>query len=160
LAQFRYLLASYSTHYDASLRGRTHNLHIAASNVNGTIVPAGKVFSTNRAIGPRNAADGWREAKMFVDGQVVSGVGAGICPCASPLYNAALLADLPIVERHPHMFRVTYVPASRDATIYWGGKDFRFRNNTGGPIYVQTFLADGRFHARLYGTEPRRRNIN
>ncbi|MDQ3813917.1 MAG: VanW family protein, partial [Armatimonadota bacterium] len=159
LRQFRYLLASFSTLYDASLRGRTHNLRIAARNVNGAIIPAGEVFSTNRTIGPRNAADGWREAKMFVSGQVVSGVGAGICQCASTLYNAALLAGLPIVERHPHMFRVPYVPASRDATIYWGGKDMRFRNSTNGPIYVQTFLRGGRFHARLYGTEPVRDNI-
>jgi vancomycin resistance protein YoaR len=154
LGQFRYLLASFSTPYDARLRGRTHNLRIAALNVNGTIVPAGGLFSTNTAIGPRNASDGWREAKMFVSGQVVTGVGAGICQCATTLYNVALLAGLPIVERHPHMFRVNYAPASRDATIYWRGKDMRFRNTTGGPIYVQTFLRGGRFHARLYGTVP------
>ncbi|HVF10338.1 MAG TPA: VanW family protein [Abditibacteriaceae bacterium] len=159
LRQFRYLLASFSTPYDARLRGRTHNLRIAANNVDGTIVPVGALFSTNNAIGPRNAADGWREAHMFVSGQVVNGVGAGICQCATTLYNAALLAGLPIVERHPHMFRVTYAPASRDATLYWNSKDFRFRNTTNGPIYVQTFLSGGRFHARLYGTEPVQKKI-
>jgi vancomycin resistance protein YoaR len=87
---------------------------------------------------------------------VVSGVGAGICQCASNLYNAALLAGLPIVERHPHMFKVPYVPASRDATLYWGNKDLRFRNNTGGPIYVEAQLRGGRFHVRLLGTQPRK----
>jgi hypothetical protein len=156
LAKFPYVLAEFSSRYDASLRGRTNNLRMAAKLVNGTVVPEGGVFSANKAIGPRNAADGWREAHMFVSGQVVNGVGAGICQCSSTIYNAALLAGLPIVERHPHMFRVTYVPASRDAAIYWGGKDFRFRNNTGGAIYVQTFLKGGRFHARLLGTQPRR----
>lgn len=160
LRQMRYLLASFSTPYDASIRGRTHNLRIAARNVNGTVVPDGEVFSANRAIGKRDAADGWQEAKMFVSGQVVSGVGAGICQCASTLYNAALLAGLPIVERHPHMFRVSYAPPSRDATLYWGSKDFRFRNNTGGPIYVQTLVRDGRFYARLYGTQPVREKIS
>ena len=156
LAKFPYVLAEFSSRYDASLRGRTNNLRMAAKLVNGTVIPDGSVFSTNKAIGPRNAADGWREAHMFVSGQVVSGVGAGICQCSSTIYNAALLAGLPIIERHPHMFRVTYVPASRDAAIYWGGKDFRFKNNTGGPIYVQTFLKGGRFHARLLGTQPRK----
>lgn len=157
--QMRYVLASFATPYDGSIRGRTHNLRIAARNINGTIVPDGEIFSANRAIGRRDAADGWQEAKMFVSGQVVSGVGAGICQCASTLYNAALLANLPIVERHPHMFRVSYAPPSRDATLYWGSKDFRFRNNTGGPLYVQTFLSDGRFHVRLYGTQPVRDKI-
>lgn len=155
LEKYPYVLAEYSSRYDAGLRGRTNNLRMAAKLVNGTVVPDGGVFSTNKSIGPRNAKDGWREAQMFVSGQVVSGVGAGICQCASSIYNAALLAGLPIVERHPHMFRVTYVPASRDATIYWGSKDMRFRNNTGGPIYVQTYLKGGRFHARLLGTQPR-----
>ena len=159
LLQMRYVLASFSTPYDAGIRGRTNNLRMAASLVNGEVVPPGAVFSTNQAIGPRNAAAGWREAKMFVDGQVVSGVGAGICQCSSTLYNAALLAGLPIVERHQHMFRVSYAKPSRDAAIYWGQKDMRFRNDTSGPIYVQTWLAGGRFHARLYGVEPPRAHV-
>lgn len=159
LAQFTSLLAEFSTPYDARLRGRTNNLRIAASHVNGTIVPSGEVFSANRAIGPRDTGEGWREAQMFVSGQVVTGVGAGICQCATTLYNAALLAGLPVVERHPHMFHVSYAPPSRDATLYWGSKDLRFRNTTSGPIYVQTFLRGGRFHARLYGVEPVGRKI-
>jgi vancomycin resistance protein YoaR len=154
LRQFKYLLAEYSTPYDASIRGRTNNLRMAARNINGEIVAPGKTFSTNRAIGPRNAAAGWREAKMFVDGQVVDGVGAGICQAATTLYNAALLANLPIAERHPHSFRVKYAPASRDATIYWGHKDMKFRNDTGGPIYVQTFVRRSRFNVRFYSTKP------
>lgn len=158
-SRFKYLLAQYSTPYDAGIRGRTKNLKMAAQNVNGTVVEAGKVFSTNNAIGPRNAANGWKEAKMFVSGQIVDGVGAGICQCSTTIYNAALLANLPIVERHPHSFRVTYAPASRDAAIYWGQKDMRFRNNTGGPIYVQTIVKGSRFHVRLYGTQPVQANV-
>ena len=152
---FPHLLAVYSSPYDARIRGRTNNLRLAAKSVNGTVVQDGAIFSANRAIGPRTIEDGWREAKMFVSGQVVTGVGAGICQCASTIYNAALLAGLPIVERHPHMFRVPYVPASRDATLFWRSKDFRFKNNTGGPIYVETFLRGRRFHARLWGTQPK-----
>jgi len=149
-----YLLAAFSTPYDSSIAGRTTNLRLAARNVNGTVVKPGRIFSTNLAIGRRNAANGWKEAKMFMDGQVVNGVGSGICQCASTVYNAALLAGLPIVERHQHTFRVSYAPASRDATIYWGSKDFRFRNNTPGPIYVRTFLRNDRFHVELYGVQP------
>lgn len=159
LQQMRYVLASFSTPYDAGIRGRTNNLRMAAALVNGEIVQSDAVFSTNQAIGPRNAAAGWREAKMFVDGQVVTGVGAGICQCSSTIYNAALLAGLPIVERHQHMFRVSYAKPSRDAAIYWGQKDMRFRNDTSGPIYVQTWLEGGRFRVRLYGVEPPRAQV-
>ena len=159
LRQFKYLLAEYSTPYDAGIRGRTTNLKLSAKLVNGEVVERGKVFSTNKAIGPRNAANGWKEAKMFMNGQVVNGVGAGICQCATTIYNAALLANLPIVERYQHSFRVNYVPPSRDAAIYQGQKDLKFRNNTKGPIHVQTLVKDGRFHVRLYGIEPVKENV-
>lgn len=159
LRQFKYLLAEYSTPFDAKIRGRTTNLKMSAKLVNGEVVPPGKVFSTNYAIGPRNAANGWKEAKMFVSGEVVDGVGAGICQTATTIYNAALLANLPIVERHQHSFRVNYAPASRDATIYWGQKDMKFRNNTKGPIYVQTLVRGSRFYVRLYGVEPVKANV-
>ena len=153
--KFPFLLAQFSTKYDASLRGRTTNLKMAARGINGTIVAPNATFSANRAIGPRNAAAGWREAKMFVSGKVVSGTGAGICQASSTLYNAVLLADLPVVERHAHSMRVMYVPPSRDAALMWGSKDFRFRNTTGAPIRVETSVSGGQFHAKLWGQKAR-----
>jgi hypothetical protein len=153
---FPFLLASFSTKYDASLRGRTVNLRMAASHINGTIVPSGGVFSTNGAIGPRNAASGWREAKMFVSGRVVAGTGAGICQAASTLYNCALLGDFPIIERHAHSMRVSYVPPSRDAALMWNQKDFKFRNTSGASIKIETFVSGGQFNARVWGQKVRR----
>ena len=153
--KFPYLLADFSTSYNAGLRGRTTNLRMAAAHINGTVVASGAVFSANKAIGPRNAAAGWREAGMFVSGQVVSGTGAGICQASSTLYNATLLADLPIVERHPHSMRVTYVPPSQDAALLWGQKDFKFRNDTGGAIKVETQVSGGKFVAKIWGEKPK-----
>ncbi len=153
---FPFLLASFSTRYDATLRGRTVNLKMAADHINGTVVPAGAVFSTNGSIGPRNAASGWREAKMFVSGRVVAGTGAGICQAASTLYNCALLGNFSIIERHAHSMRVSYVPPSRDAALMWGQKDFKFRNTSGAPIKVETFVAGGKFNARVWGQKARR----
>ena len=149
-----YLLARFSTPYDAKIVGRTENLRLAAKFMNGAVVKPGRVFSTNLAIGRRRASQGWKEAKMFMGGQVVTGMASGICQGSTTIYNAALLAGLPIVERHPHSFRVSYAPASRDAAIYWGSKDMKFRNNTRGPIRVRTFLRGERFHVELYGVQP------
>ena len=153
--KYPYLLADFTTSYNASLRGRTTNLKMAARNINGTVVAPGAIFSANKTIGPRSAAAGWREAGMFVSGQVVSGTGAGICQASSTLYNATLLANLPIVERHPHSMRVTYVPPSQDAALLWGQKDFKFRNNTGGAIRIETRVSGGKFVAKLWGEKPK-----
>jgi len=159
LSQFKYVIGEYSTRYNPGIEGRTTNLKKSAENIDGTIVPNGGIFSANKAIGERNAKNGWKEAKMFVNGDVVDGIGSGICQCATTIYNAALLAGLPIVERHQHQFRVYYAPTSRDATLYWGAKDFKFRNDTGGPIYVQTFLRNRHYVVRLYGTSPMTKNV-
>ena len=149
-----YLLARFSTPYDSNIGGRTENLRLAAKFIDGTVVKPHKTFSTNLAIGERRASQGWKEAKMFLGGQVVTGMASGICQSSTTIYNAALLAGLPIVERHPHSFRVSYAPASRDAAIYWGSKDMKFRNDTRGPIRVHTYLRDERFHVELYGVQP------
>ena len=153
--KFPYLLADFSTSYNAGLRGRTTNLKMAAAHINGTVVAPGAIFSANKTIGPRNAAAGWREAGMFVSGQVVSGTGAGICQASSTLYNATLLAGLPIVERHPHSMPVTYVPPSQDAALLWGQKDFKFRNDTGGAIKIETKVSGGKFVAKIWGEKPK-----
>ena len=153
---FPFLLASFSTKYDASLKGRTVNLRMAANHINGTVVPAGAVFSTNKSIGPRNAASGWREAKMFVSGRVVAGTGAGICQAASTLYNCALLGNFPIVERHAHSMLLNYVPPSQDDALMWIQKDFSFLNTTGAPIRIETSVSGGKFHARVWGQKARR----
>lgn len=152
--RFPFLMTRFSTSYDAGLRGRTTNLKMAAKLIDGTVVLPGRTFSTNLAIGPRNAAAGWREAKMFVSGRVVSGTGAGICQAASTLYNAALLGNFPIIERHAHSMRVMYVPPSRDAALMWGSKDFKFRNTSSGAIRVQTSVSGGQFHVAIWGQKP------
>ena len=153
--KYPYLLADFTTNYNAGLRGRTTNLKMAAAHINDTVVAPGAIFSANQTIGPRNAAAGWREAGMFVSGQVVSGTGAGICQASSTLYNATLLAGLPIVERHPHSMPVTYVPPSQDAALLWGQKDFKFRNDTGGAIKIETRVSGGKFVAKIWGEKPK-----
>ncbi len=152
-ARFPVLLASFSTKYNPRLKDRSENLRISAREINGTVVENGAVFSTNQAIGRRDTSRGFRPAHIFMGKKVVEGVGGGICQSATTVYNAALGAKLQIVERHSHSLPVSYAPSSRDATIYWGSKDMRFRNNTGAPILIKSFLRDGRFHTQIFGSK-------
>ena len=153
-ARFPIVLAEYSTRYNARLSDRTENLRISAREVNGTILQPGEVFSANASIGPRSTSRGFRAAHIFMGKKVVDGVGGGICQCATTVYNAARQAKLPIVERHSHSLPVPYATPENDATIYWGQKDMKFRNNTNAPIMVRTFLKGGRFHAQILGARP------
>jgi hypothetical protein len=150
-ARFPVLLAEYSTKFNARLRDRTVNLKVAAQQIDRTVVPHNGVFSANQSIGPRTTTRGFRAAHIFMGKRVVDGVGGGICQSATTVYNAARAAKLPIVERHSHSLPVPYATRANDATIYWGQKDMRFRNTTGGPILVRTFLKGNRFHAQIFG---------
>ena len=75
-------------------------------------------------------ARGYKPAGAYSGGQVVQEVGGGICQVSSALYYAALLANLQIDVRTCHYFPVAYLPAGLDATVSWGGPEFRFTNNT------------------------------
>ncbi len=144
-------LATYTTNYDASNVNRNNNLVLASEKLNGTIVKPGEEFSYNKTIGERTIASGFKEAKAYAGGKVVLDVGGGICQLSSTLYNAALLTNLDITERHNHYFLTSYVPAGRDATVSWGSVDFKFKNNRKYPIKIESKAGDGVATVSIYG---------
>lgn len=129
-------IAYFSTHFNAGEVGRTRTVRLAIQIIDGTVVPPGQVFSVNQTVGERTAKRGFGKSEVFIDGHMEKQVGGGMCQVATTLFNAAMLGDLKIVERHPHMRTIPYAPPGRDATVYYGQKDFKFQNNTGAPLYV------------------------
>ena len=124
------------THFNPGEVGRTVTVRRAIELIDGTVVKPGQVFSVNQAVGERTAERGFGMGHVFVDGKMEKQLGGGMCQVATTLFNAAMLADLKIVERHQHVRTVPYAPPGRDATVYWGQKDFKMANNTSAPVYV------------------------
>ena len=148
---FPHLLSSFSTRYPASNRDRTTNLKLAASKVNGTVVLPGQTFSYNSVVGQRTIAAGYKEAAVYQDGEVVQGLGGGICQISTTLYNAALYANLDIVERRNHQFVPSYIGAGRDATVVYGSQDFRFKNNRNYAIKITCSVDKGVATFNIHG---------
>lgn len=149
---FRDQLSSFSSPHTAE-SGRTTNLKLACQAINGTVLNPGEVFSFNDVVGQRTAAKGYQEAIAYVGNKSVPEVGGGICQVASTIYDAALYADMDIVERDCHMYFVTYVKGGLDATVYWGAVDFRFRNNTDYPIRINASVSGGYVNISIDGTK-------
>ena len=145
------LLATYSTRYDASNTNRTTNLRLASNKINGTVIMPGEVFSYNKVVGKRTIAAGYKNAAIFSEGQVVDGLGGGICQVSSTLYNAALYADMTMTSRTNHMFVPSYVKAGRDATVVWGSIDFKFKNERDYPIKIESSVSGGVCTVSFYG---------
>ena len=145
------LLSSFSTNYNARDTDRTTNLKLATNKINGTVLMPGETFSYNQVVGARTIAAGYKEAPIYVQGQVVDGLGGGICQITSTLYNAVLYANLEIVERSNHQFVPSYVTASRDATVVYGSIDFKFKNNRNYPIKLICSVANGVASFQIFG---------
>lgn len=144
-------IATYSTRYDPSNLNRSNNLSISAKKIDGTILLPGETFSYNQTVGERTIAEGYKEAGAYAGGRVVQDVGGGICQTSSTLYNAALLANLEIVDRSNHQFLTSYVSAGRDATVSWGTIDFQFKNNRTYPIKIEASAKNGVCLMSIYG---------
>ncbi len=148
---FPYLISEFSTRYNASDINRSQNLELSAEKINGTVLMPGEEFSYNQVVGKRTVEAGYKDAKIYANGQVVDGLGGGICQISSTLYNAVLLADLEITERRNHYFKTSYVPAGRDATVVWGSIDFKFKNTRTYPIKIEAKVSSGVAEFKIHG---------
>jgi len=152
-------LSSFTTRFPAWKINRTHNIHLAVSALDGTFVKPSEVFSFNKSVGPRLKALGYREAPIFVHGELVPGTGGGVCQLSSTTYNAALLANMEIIQRSHHAATVPYVPPGRDATVVYGLRDLQFRNLTGNPVYISASIGGNRLTVAMYGSEADRADV-
>ena len=95
-------------------------------------------------------------AGSYLNGRVVDSLGGGICQVSTTLYNAVLLAELDVTERHNHSMIVNYVDPSADAAIAESsGKDFKFVNNLDYPVYIEGYTENKRITFTIYGRETR-----
>ncbi len=145
------LLSEYSTKYSTADRDRTTNLQLAANKINGTVLMPGETFSYNKVVGERTIAAGYKEAPIYVSGEVVDGLGGGICQITSTLYNAVVYANLEVTQRTNHQFVPSYVSASRDATVVYGSIDFQFKNNRNYPIKINCSVSGGIAKFQIFG---------
>lgn len=147
------MLATFSTRYDASNVDRSTNLKIAIQKINDKVIMPGEVFSYNQTLGNRTSAAGYKNAKIYEGGEVVDGIGGGICQVSSTLYNAVLLSNLDIVERSNHQFTTSYVPAGRDATVVYGQTDFKFKNSRDYAVKIKATISNGIATVSIYGVK-------
>lgn len=145
------LLASFSTKYAASNYNRTTNLRLAAEKIDGYVLLPDEVFSYNTVVGERTIAAGYKNAAIYSNGEVVDGLGGGICQISTTLYNAILFANLDTVELHNHQFVPSYVGAGRDATVVYGVKDFKFKNTRKYAIKITCSVSGGIAKFNIWG---------
>ena len=149
------LLGSFYTIISGNDPGRNQNLLNASSKINNYMVFPGEIFSTNRAFGEMTYANGYRMAPVIINGELVPGMGGGICQISTNLYIALVFAELNIVERRNHSLRVGYADYGWDATLATGLIDLRFENDTGYPVLIESYIYGNRTYVHIFGNDSR-----
>lgn len=161
----RELIGEGTSTFRGSISSRIFNVNLGASRVNGVLVPPGEEFSFAEAVGDVSSLTGYKQAYVISGGRTVLGDGGGICQVSTTLFRAALDAGLPITERHPHSYRVSYYeqdsPPGIDATVYVPTVDLKFKNDTNNHILVQSIvdLEELRLTFQIYGTDDGRVSV-
>ncbi len=157
LSKVRDVLGTFTTSYKSSGASRSANVANGCSLINGSTIYPGEEFSVLDTITPFTEANGYFPAGSYLNGLVVESIGGGICQVSTTLYNAVLLAELDVTERHNHSMIVNYVDPSADAAIAEsGGKNFKFVNSTDHPIYIEgRTTPEKQITFTIYGVEER-----
>lgn len=150
LSVFPDVLSTFSTNY-VNNANRTTNLVLATSKINGTVLMPGEMFSFNDVVGERTIEAGYKNAAIFINGQVEDGLAGGICQISSTLYDAVVGANLQIAERHNHSKLTSYLPGGKDATVVWGRYDFQFVNSREYPVKIEMSVQNGEVLVAIYG---------
>jgi vancomycin resistance protein YoaR len=150
------VVGSYTTTYGGT-EGRLHNVALVAKLIDGALVAPGARFSFNQTTGERNAAKGFEEAPVIINGELESGIGGGVCQVSTTVFNAAFEAGLSIEARTNHALYISHYPLGRDATVNYPDLDLVFRNDTDPWLLLRTFVGSGSLTVNLYGTPTGRR---
>ncbi len=143
-------ISSFTTNTTANSKRNT-NVRLAAQAINGTVLQPGEEFSFNGTVGQRTEAKGYQGAAAYNNGLVVEEIGGGVCQVSSTLYNAVLKAGLKTTVRRSHTFEPSYVTPGADATVSWGGPDYKFVNNSSTAIGIRASYASQKVTVSIYG---------
>lgn len=145
------LVIQQSTFFYGSSRERVQNIQTAARRFHGLLVPPGATFSMADALGNISLDNGYAEALIILGGRTIKGIGGGICQVSTTLFRAAFFGGFPIVERHPHAYRVSFYEktqgnridaslAGLDAAVFVPIVDFKFSNDTPYWLLMETYV--------------------
>ena len=145
------LVSKFETDYENSSENRKNNIKLAIKNFNGLILKPHTEYSFNKITGRRTEEKGYKEANIIINNEYVEGFGGGVCQASTTLYNALLLADLNVIESHPHSLKSSYIMCGFDAMVNYGASDLRWKNENNYPLYIKTYTTNSKVGVEIYG---------
>jgi vancomycin resistance protein VanW len=120
---------------------RIHNMSLGCAKIDQIVLEPGEVFSLRRVLGNPTADKGFREGPMIIAGRLGFTSGGGLCQVSTTLFNAVLLANLKILEKHNHSIDIwceeRLIDLGRDAVFIYARKDLKFKNTHEDKILIR-----------------------
>lgn len=147
------VMGHYVTHFPVTDRDRNFNLKLAASKINGSIIPPHSEWSFNDTVGERSEKEGYKIAHVITAGEMVDGLAGGTCQISTTLFGAAFFAGIDIVKTTNHSRPSAYTPLGFDATVVWPNTDLKIKNPYDFPIAIHYRVANGEALVEVLGKE-------
>ena len=138
---------------------RNVNQGRAAELIDGTIIKPGETFSFNDVVGERTVANGFTTGTVINGGVFREELGGGVSQVATTMYNAGFFGGMDDTEHHPHAFYIDRYPVGREATVYFGSLDLRWKNSTDYGVLIRSYVkkstpsSPGEMHVELWSTK-------
>jgi len=132
--------------YNPLSANKVDNIRLAIKEISAVSIAPGNIFSFWYLLGNPTQKKGYKKGRNIIGDSLQEDIGGGLCQVSGMLYHLALVSGLEILERHNHTLDLyeedkRYTPLGADATVVYGYKDFRFKNNFDVPIRL-TFEVD------------------
>jgi vancomycin resistance protein YoaR len=154
------LLGVGHTSFYGSPSNRIHNIQTGVDRFSGILIPPGEEFSFNTNLGRVDATTGYKKELVIKKEGTIPEYGGGLCQVSTTAYRAAMFSGLPITSRAPHSYAVSYYSQilgyGLDATIYLGGQDLKFLNDTDSYMLIHSYVSGSHAYFKFYGTSDGR----
>jgi len=147
------LIGEGNSNFAGSPKNRRYNIKIGAEKLHGILIKPDQEFSLVQALGKINKEEGFLPELVIKGNRTIPEYGGGLCQIGTTMFRLALNTGLPITERRPHSYRVSYYePAGTDATIYNPWPDLKLINDTNHHLLLQTEIKGNELIFKFYGT--------
>jgi vancomycin resistance protein YoaR len=148
-----HVLGNWTTHFSVSDKDRNFNLKLAASKLNGHVIPPHGAFSFNDTVGERSEKQGYKIAHVIQAGEMVDGLAGGTCQISTTLFGASFFAGLQIDHVSNHSRPSAYQPIGFDATVVWPDTDLKMTNPYDFPVVIHYRVASGEAFVEILGKQ-------
>ena len=145
-------------------KAKNKNLLRAIKSIEQIQINPNEILSFWRIVGNPSKKNGFTESRSLVNGKIVNTIGGGLCQLSGLMYYISLIAQLEILERHNHSIDIydeetRFTPLGSDATVAYGYKDLKIRNNLNCPIKFNFSIEDDTIKVMILHSSVIRHNV-